>query len=385
MIKIALMLLAGFQFTVTVQTPQPSFTVSVQEKTRVVQTSEGTTTKTRTKTRTTNPKYEVVVCSAVWCGPCQSFKKSGKIERIKERYRVAEIDIDQRKDWAAVLPNGIPAVWLIRSSDRIPVQKWTGHVDVTSIDAAVDTAESAHAPIQSASQCNCSSACACGCQSGGVCKCRTAEMTVPAPVQKQEYISRYYNYNGSQIDLETYGRCSMRNCGMCAEIMSAKARYFASKNASTYQTMSIPVSQPKPDIGPQASSPSDVVDEAIDVMQLTVDDVVAELGCGDAGVAIRLVQESGCRVEGYEIDPVKVAEARRNVAAAGLTDRITIHEADVIGLKLPSDISAVYAYLYEDLLEQIKPQLMTGRIAVCPGHFVDGVGMKQSGQLWVRS
>ena len=166
---------------------------------------------------------------------------------------------------------------------------------------------------------------------------------------------------------------------MCAEIVQAKADYYEWCNTNgAYQPMSI-------EIGPQAASPSDVVDEAIEVMNLTPDDVVAELGCGNGSVAIRLVQATGCRVEGYEIDPVKVAEARRNVAAAGLSHRITIHEADVVGLQLPSDITVTYAYLYPELLEQIKPQLMTGRIGVVPGHFIDGVGLKQYKQLWVRS
>ena len=155
---------------------------------------------------------------------------------------------------------------------------------------------------------------------------------------------------------------------MCAQIRAAQQQYRAAQR----------------NIGPQASSPPDVVDEAIEIMRLTSADVVAELGCGDGGVAIRLARESGCRVEGYEIDPAKVAEARQNVANAGLSDRITIHESDVIGLQLPLSVTAVYAYLYPELLEQIKPQLMTGRIAVCPGHQAEGIGMRLVGQCWVR-
>lgn len=85
-------------------------------------------------------EYEVVICSAKWCSPCQVYKKSGKIEKIRTKYRVAEVDTDERKDWAALLHDGIPAVWLIRKSDRIPIKKWAGTVDLETIEREVTKA-----------------------------------------------------------------------------------------------------------------------------------------------------------------------------------------------------------------------------------------------------
>lgn len=198
----------------------------------------------------------------------------------------------------------------------------------------------------------------------------SVNVSPPSRYIQQEAAGRYVLYGGTTYDMETWTRmCSLRNCGMCQYLDSMQAQYRANKAAMN---------------SPQSSSSPDVVDEAIDIMQLTSSDVVAELGCGDGKAAIQMAKRSGCRVEGYEIDPQKVAEARRNVADAGLSDRITIHENDIVGLKLPDSTTAIYAFLYPELLAKIKPQLMTGRIAVCPGHSVDGIGMQLIGQCWVR-
>lgn len=192
--------------------------------------------------------------------------------------------------------------------------------------------------------------------------------------RKTEAAGRFVQYGTTTYDMETWQRmCSLRSCGMCKYLESMQAQYVKNKAA-------LVVEQPSP----QSASPPEVVDEAIAIMQLTTADVVAELGCGDGGPAIQMVKKSGCRVEGYEIDPLKVAAARRNVEAAGLSHRITIHEADVVGLKLPESITAVYAFLYPELLAKIQPQLVAGRVTVCPGHKPAGLEMNLVGQCWVR-
>lgn len=160
---------------------------------------------------------------------------------------------------------------------------------------------------------------------------------------------------------------------MCNFLDNAAAAY---RRSQTYV---------EPPQNPQSSTPDDVITEAIAIANLTPDDVVAELGSGAGIPAIRMVQASGCRVVGVEIDPEQVAASRRNIEAAGLSDRITIIQGDVTTFD-PAAYGAtvVYAYLETDLLEQIKPQLSVGRMTICPGHFVDGLGFERIGQCWVR-
>jgi tRNA1(Val) A37 N6-methylase TrmN6 len=129
-----------------------------------------------------------------------------------------------------------------------------------------------------------------------------------------------------------------------------------------------------------------VIDEALVIMQLKPTDVVAELGSGDGYPAIRMARETGCRVVGVEIDPAKVAESRVRVAAAGLADKITIIEGDVLDFDPKAyGATAVYAYLDPLLLNQIVPALSVGRIAVCPGHKPDGLATRLVGQCYVRN
>ena len=57
---------------------------------------------------------------------------------------------------------------------------------------------------------------------------------------------------------------------------------------------------------------------------------VADIGCGAGWSCIALAQGYRMlRVDGYDLDPASVDLARRNVAAAGLADRVRLYHADI--------------------------------------------------------
>lgn len=57
---------------------------------------------------------------------------------------------------------------------------------------------------------------------------------------------------------------------------------------------------------------------------------VADIGCGAGWSCIGLARGyPTIRVDGYDLDPASVELARSNVAAAGLADRVRIHQADI--------------------------------------------------------
>lgn len=57
---------------------------------------------------------------------------------------------------------------------------------------------------------------------------------------------------------------------------------------------------------------------------------VADVGCGGGWSAIGLARGfPRTRVDAYDLDPASVALARANVAAAGLADRVQVHEGDI--------------------------------------------------------
>ena len=65
-----------------------------------------------------------------------------------------------------------------------------------------------------------------------------------------------------------------------------------------------------------------------DKLRLGANDHVLEIGCGWGGFALHAAQTTGCRVTALTISAEQARLARERVAAAGLTDRITVVEQD---------------------------------------------------------
>lgn len=185
-----------------------------------------------------------------------------------------------------------------------------------------------------------------------------------------------------RIDLETYSRNC--NCSMCVGIRRLQQQY---RSMGRYQTMSY-----EPDLPPgQQPTPQDVVEEMVSLMQLTKNDVLADLGCGhDARILIEAVETTGCRGIGIEIDPVAAESARRSVADAGLSGLISINPdqdgntcSDALEF-VPErhGVTAITAYLYEDLLQKLAPKMQSVRVSASPYHQAFP-GMVRHGDVWI--
>lgn len=86
------------------------------------------------KQLSTDDEFYAVMFTAKWCGPCQTYKKSGKLERLKERFATTVVDVDDEPQWRV---NHVPAFWLCRRSDRTKVKSWSGSTDVSTIESEV--------------------------------------------------------------------------------------------------------------------------------------------------------------------------------------------------------------------------------------------------------
>ena len=64
---------------------------------------------------------------------------------------------------------------------------------------------------------------------------------------------------------------------------------------------------------PFIKSSDAVVDEMIKLADLSADDLVYDLGCGDGRIIITAAMKSGCRGVGIDIDPERVAHGHRCV------------------------------------------------------------------------
>jgi precorrin-6B methylase 2 len=100
-----------------------------------------------------------------------------------------------------------------------------------------------------------------------------------------------------------------------------------------------------------------VVDAMMKLAGVTKNDVVYDLGCGD-GAFIIAAGKLGARAVGVDIDPQRVEEARTNVKAAGLTDRVTVIHGDIFDPNLKiSEATVVTVYLLGQLTGKLAPRL----------------------------
>lgn len=106
------------------------------------------------------------------------------------------------------------------------------------------------------------------------------------------------------------------------------------------------------DLGPYLGTPTGMVTAVLSLAEPDDGELVVDIGCGDARVLIEAARRFGCRGRGIERDPELVARARRNVAAAGLADRIEIVEGDAATVDL-SDADVVFAFLPTDAVSRL--------------------------------
>ena len=100
-----------------------------------------------------------------------------------------------------------------------------------------------------------------------------------------------------------------------------------------------------------------VADGMMKLANVTKDDVVYDLGCGD-GALVLAAARAGARAVGIDIDPKRVEEATANVKAAGMENRVKIVLGDIFDPRVSiSEATVVSLYLLERLNIQLIPRL----------------------------
>ncbi len=103
-------------------------------------------------------------------------------------------------------------------------------------------------------------------------------------------------------------------------------------------------------------TPPEVVDKMLELAQVTKDDLVYDLGCGDGRIVIDAAKKYGCKAVGYDINPLRVKESRKNVDANNVGDLVTIEQKDIFTLDL-SRADVITLYLLPSLNVKLIPQL----------------------------
>jgi SAM-dependent methyltransferase len=103
-------------------------------------------------------------------------------------------------------------------------------------------------------------------------------------------------------------------------------------------------------------TPQEVVDAMLKLAKVTSADVVYDLGSGDGRIPITAAQKYGARAIGFDINPVRIAEANANLKTANVGDKVRFVEADLFEQDL-SEATVITLYLLPSLNLKLRPTL----------------------------
>ena len=115
---------------------------------------------------------------------------------------------------------------------------------------------------------------------------------------------------------------------------------------------------------PFKATPAEARRAMIRVAELDADDLVLDLGCGDARLLIEAARASGCECTGYESAPAVYWLARFRVLLARLPTpwglgkgSVTVQREDFWTQKLDPDTTVVFLFLLPIMLRDVAPKL----------------------------
>ena len=103
-------------------------------------------------------------------------------------------------------------------------------------------------------------------------------------------------------------------------------------------------------------TPQVLVDKMLDMAKVTPQDFVMDLGSGDGRTVITAAKR-GARAMGIEYNPDMVELARRNAAAANVSDKATFEKADLFETDF-SKAQVITMFLLPSINMKLRPQIL---------------------------
>jgi SAM-dependent methyltransferase len=108
---------------------------------------------------------------------------------------------------------------------------------------------------------------------------------------------------------------------------------------------------------PFITTPDDVVERMLRLAGTGAQDLVIDLGSGDGRIVIAAARRFGARGLGIELNPELVKKSRENARAAGVAERATFVEGDVLVADI-SQATVVTVYLLPGLLRKLQARFI---------------------------
>ncbi|RDV11978.1 class I SAM-dependent methyltransferase [Pontibacter diazotrophicus] len=100
-----------------------------------------------------------------------------------------------------------------------------------------------------------------------------------------------------------------------------------------------------------------VVDAMLDIANVSENDVIYDLGCGDGRIVVTAAKKHGATGTGVDINPERIAEANANAREANVTDKVRFVEGNLFEVDL-SEATVVSLYLLPKVNMQLRPKLL---------------------------
>lgn len=139
----------------------------------------------------------------------------------------------------------------------------------------------------------------------------------------------------------------------------------------------------KPDVGYYPTT-QDVVEKMLELVRVTKQDHVFDLGCGDGRFMVTASRKYGCRSTGYEINEELIAKGRAEIRKLKLESLAKIEDQDLFTVDM-SPASVAVLFLLPEMNAKLVPQLQKMK----PGsriitHEFDIPGIKPDQELtWI--
>ncbi len=104
-------------------------------------------------------------------------------------------------------------------------------------------------------------------------------------------------------------------------------------------------------------TPEPVVEAMLQVANVTKNDVVYDLGCGDGRIPVTAAKKYGARGVCFDIDPERIKEANANVAKNNVGNLVKVVQGDLFEQDL-SGATVITLYLLPSLNVKLMPKLM---------------------------
>ena len=113
-----------------------------------------------------------------------------------------------------------------------------------------------------------------------------------------------------------------------------------------------------PDLAPYVPTPHAVVKTMLGLAQLTEDDVLIDLGCGDGRIVVAAARDYGARGIGIDIDPKLIEKAKRLAKSSRVDHLVEFRAEDATRTSLAT-ATVVFLFLTPGGNDLIRPRLET--------------------------